>query len=201
MLARPSHSITAPSPADLSFPPTDSLPARILIDGRSGSGKTELASALVAGWPDAQLVRLDDLYPGWDGLDAASTMVHTTLLRDFRWQRWDWATDQAAEWHILDPHRPIVVEGCGALTAPSRALATLALWVELDTPTRKRRALARDGEVYTREWDRWAAQEERFLARENPRTLADAVVDGHHVTRNLEQWRGAHLVRGDSMGE
>jgi len=191
----------ATSRADTSLLPTDTallregrLPARILIDGRSGSGKTELASALLAEWPEAQLVRLDDLYPGWDGLDAASSMVHTTLLHDFRWQRWDWATNQAAEWHTLDPRRPIVIEGCGALTTASRALATLALWVELDTPTRKRRALARDGEVYTQEWDRWAAQEERFLARENPRALADAIVDGHHVTRNLAQWRGTLLV-------
>jgi adenylate kinase family enzyme len=183
------------------FLPQIDVPARILIDGRSGSGKTELASALVADWPGAQLVRLDDLYPGWDGLDAASTMVHTTLLRDFRWQRWDWATDQAAEWHTLDPLRPLVIEGCGALTASSRALATLALWVELDTPTRKRRALARDGHVYTREWDRWAAQEERFLVRENPLALADAVLDGLDVTGHLAQWRDLLPVGADSMGE
>jgi uridine kinase len=165
------------------------LPPRILIDGRSGSGKTELASALVDGWDGAQLVRLDDIYPGWDGLDEASAQVHTTLLRDLRWQRWDWATDRLAEWHTLDPNRPIVIEGCGALTAASRRRATLSLWVELDTPTRKRRALARDGAVYTREWDRWAAQEERFLARENPRSFADEVVDGNNVTRNVAQWR------------
>jgi uridine kinase len=177
------------------------LPPRILIDGRSGSGKTELATALVAGWPGAQLVRLDDMYPGWDGLDAASAMVYTTLLPELRWQRWDWSAGQPAEWHTLDGDRPIVVEGCGALTARSRTLATLALWVELDTPTRKRRALARDGDVYTGEWDRWAAQEERFLARENPPALADAVVDGHDVTHNLEQWTTNLSARGASMGE
>jgi uridine kinase len=177
------------------------LPPRILIDGRSGSGKTELATALVAGWPGAQLVRLDDMYPGWDGLDAASALVHTTLLPALRWQRWDWAADKPAEWHTLDANRPIVVEGCGALTAASRKLATLALWVELDTPTRKSRALARDGDVYTAEWDRWAAQEERFLARENPRALADAVVDGHNVTHGVEQWRAHLLAPGASMGE
>jgi uridine kinase len=177
------------------------LPPRILIDGRSGSGKTELATALVAGWPGAQLVRLDDMYPGWDGLDAASALVHTTLLRNLRWQRWDWSTDQPAEWHSLDGERPIVVEGCGALTSASRKLATLALWVELDTPTRKRRALARDGDAYRGQWHRWAAQEERFLARENPRSLADAVVDGHNVTRNVEQWRASLLTGDASMGE
>ena len=46
--------------------------AVLLIDGRSGSGKTELARAVVAGVPEAQLVRLDDLYPGWGGLEEGS---------------------------------------------------------------------------------------------------------------------------------
>ena len=44
----------------------------VLIDGRSGAGKTSLARLLVARWPltgRVQLVALDSLYPGWDGLD------------------------------------------------------------------------------------------------------------------------------------
>ncbi len=49
------------------------LGRRILIDGRSGSGKTELARAIVDDWPGAQLVRLDEVYPGWHGLAAASS--------------------------------------------------------------------------------------------------------------------------------
>ena len=61
---------------------------RILIDGRSGSGKTELARSIAAHWPEAQLVRLDDLYPGWDGLDAGSAAV-PGILTDFRWRAWD----------------------------------------------------------------------------------------------------------------
>ena len=46
--------------------------AVILIDGPSGAGKSTLADRLIAAWPtDAapQLVRLDDVYPGWGGLD------------------------------------------------------------------------------------------------------------------------------------
>jgi hypothetical protein len=48
--------------------------------------------------------------------------------------------------------------------------------VELDEATRKRRALARDGEAYAPYWDRWAAQEAAFIAREHPQALADRVV-------------------------
>jgi uridine kinase len=50
-------------------------PALVLVDGPSGSGKSTLADALVRDGdpaallpPGAQLLRLDDVYPGWDGL-------------------------------------------------------------------------------------------------------------------------------------
>jgi uridine kinase len=156
------------------------LPAdRILIDGRSGSGKTELAALLFARWPEMQLVRLDDVYPGWDGLEAGSRHVAESVLAARpRWRRWDWAADALAEWHDLDPHRPIVVEGCGALSRANRRRADLGVWVELDDVRRKERALSRDGALYEPHWDRWAAQEERFLHREHSRELADVVVDG-----------------------
>ena len=154
---------------------------RILIDGRSGSGKTELARSIAAHWPEAQLVRLDDLYPGWDGLDAGSVVV-PAILTDHRWRAWDWSADRPGAWHELDPARPILVEGVGALSRASRPLADLTLWVELDDATRKRRALARDGDTYAPHWDRWAEQEERFIARENPRALADVIVDLRHPT-------------------
>lgn len=147
----------------------------VLIDGRSGSGKTEFASALAGREPGSQIVRLDDIYRGWEGLDAASCAV-PGILTALRWQRWDWATGRLAEWHELDPDRPVIVEGVGALTRASRALADRAVWVETDDATRKARALFRD-EYFAEHWDLWAAQEERFIARENPRALADLIVD------------------------
>lgn len=163
--------------------PTPTRPDVVLVDGRSGSGKTELARAMVAQKPELQLVRMDDLYPGWEGLEAGSRHVHDYLLAASvrRWQRWDWTDDTPAEWHVLDPSRPVLIEGCGALSRENRALAAYAIWVELDEPTRKARALARDGETYAPHWDTWAAQEDAFIARENPRELADIVVDGDEI--------------------
>jgi len=164
--------------------------AVLLIDGRSGSGKTELARAIVAGSPDAQLVRLDDLYPGWGGLEEGSRVVHDEILANDRprWRSWDWVLGRHAEWHELDPARPLVVEGCGALSRDNRALATYGIWVALDTETRKNRALDRDGSTYAPHWDEWAAQEDAFLTRENPAAHADAVIDGHDVTIELARW-------------
>lgn len=173
-------------------------PPVVLIDGRSGSGKTELATLMAAAWPDAQLVRLDDMYPGWDGLDAASVALSDTVLPHGHWQRWDWEKNRTAEWHTLDPNRPVLIEGCGALSAASRAQAQAAIWVELDTQTRKQRALARDGSLYAPHWERWAQQEETFIARENPRALADLIVDGTDVAAAEPNWRGLLLSAGIS---
>jgi uridine kinase len=161
----------------------------VLVDGGSGSGKTTLAAALVAAYPGAvTLIRLDDIYPGWDGLAAASEQLHDFVLMplssgaDARWRRWDWTADAPAEWHDVDPSLPLIVEGCGSLSRANRALASMGIWVELDAEARKRRALERDGDAYRPHWDRWAAQEQRFAEREHPAGLADLVVDGRQLS-------------------
>jgi len=151
-------------------------PPIVLIDGRSGSGKTELATAL-ADVLGAQLLRLDDIYPGWDGLEAASEQL-AVILDTGRWQRWDWTSSRPADWKTLELNRPLIVEGSGALTRASRRRASYGIWVELDAPTRKIRALDRDGALYEPNWDKWAAQEQRLFDRERPDLLADLIVDG-----------------------
>ncbi|HEY4225060.1 MAG TPA: ATP-binding protein [Pseudolysinimonas sp.] len=153
--------------------------AVVLIDGRSGAGKTALAEWL-APRLDAQLISLDELYPGWEGLEAGSDAVHETVLREQApgWTRWDWTRARPGEWHPLDPDRAIVVEGCGALSRANRALATFGIWLELDADERHRRASERDRGRFDRYWVPWAAQEDAFIAREHPPELADWVVDG-----------------------
>ena len=158
---------------------TDIRPV-ILIDGRSGSGKSSLARELAPAL-DAQLVRLDDLYMGWEGLEATSGRIRTDILLANRWQRWDWDLDAPAEWHELDPDRALIVEGSGALSRANRELATLGVWVKLDDSTRKVRALARDGTDYEAHWDVWSAQEERLISRERPDLFADIVIDRRGV--------------------
>ncbi|KDP90362.1 MULTISPECIES: ATP-binding protein [Clavibacter] len=164
-------------------------PALVLVDGPSGSGKSTLADALVRdGDPDAglprgaQLLRLDDVYPGWDGLEAASRHLERHVLQQMhpggcpRWRRWDWSADAPAEWHDLDPAQPLVVEGCGSLTRVAARLATRRIWVEADDAVRRARAIARDGESFAAEWERWDAQWRTHVDREDPRALADVVV-------------------------
>jgi len=150
----------------------------VLIDGRSGAGKSTLAAEL-APLLGAQLVSLDDVYPGWGGLAAGSAAVHETVLRDRDpgWTRWDWASGARAEWHPVDPAAPIVIEGCGALSRANRALATFGIWVALPVDERRRRALEREP-AFAAHWRQWAVQERAFAAREHPIGLADQVIEG-----------------------
>ena len=75
------------------------------------------------------------------------------------------------------PDLPLIVEGCGAITAASAARAQIRVWLESPRDARKARALARDGEAYRPHWERWAAQEVRHLADDDPTAHATIVVD------------------------
>ncbi|GGL72344.1 adenylate kinase [Curtobacterium citreum] len=148
----------------------------VLVDGRSGTGKTTLGDAL-GDRLGARVVHLDDVYPGWDGLRAAADAVVTDVLgARSGYRRWDWTTSTTAGWESIDPDVPLVVEGCGALSRASAPLASFRVWLEADDTVRRDRAIGRDGEVFAREWDRWAAQESSFIAAEDPAALADVVV-------------------------
>jgi uridine kinase len=155
--------------------------AVILIDGPSGAGKSTLADALVAAWPGnvrPVLVRLDEIYPGWDGLEAASLAVTEDLLKPYRagraagWRRFDWTTGRPAEWHDVDPVHPLVVEGCGSLSAANAFQSDVRVWVRADDAVRKYRALARDGATFADHWDQWQRQWTDWCLREDPQSWA-----------------------------
>ncbi|MBN3457618.1 AAA family ATPase [Mycolicibacterium sp.] len=156
--------------------------ATVLIDGRSGAGKSALADDLASRLPATTIVRLDDIYPGWDGLAWAVEHVHTELLqpraagRPGRWRRWNWTTGTPDGWGTVEPGHRLIVEGVGALSAANRALADVGIWIDAPDDLRKQRALERDGDTYRPHWDRWAAQEEVFIARYAPRSAADYIV-------------------------
>ena len=156
----------------------------VLIDGRSGAGKTSLARALVARWPLAgrvQLVALDSVYPGWEGLDDGVDLARDQILVPHArgligvWQRWDWDAEAPAEAHAVDPSLPLVVEGAGILTPVTARLSDVRVWVESPASSRKTRALQRDGDAYRPHWERWSRQEDRHITRDQPSRLATHV--------------------------
>jgi uridine kinase len=155
----------------------------LLLDGRSGSGKTTLADWL-APRLGARVLRMEDLYCGWDGLDDAARLLADRVLPAFtrgrvaEWPRWDWAADRSDGVGRLLPGGPLVVEGCGALTARSRPFAAVALLLDVDDAVRHERIRRRDPASALPGHRRWAAQERRQLVREPMRALADLVLPG-----------------------
>lgn len=157
----------------------------VLIDGRSGAGKSSLAGRLIRFWPlpnAAQLLALDSIYPGWTGLErGAETAREVVLVPHHRgvpgsWRRWDWEKDEEAEAHPVDASRGLIVEGCGVLTPASAPLADVTVWVDGPPVSRRTRALSRDGDGFRPFWDMWAAQEETHMTRHDPQRLAGITV-------------------------
>ncbi len=179
----------------LARPPATALPRgpRVCaVDGRSGAGKSTLARSLADAvrrlGAGVVVVGLDDMYPGWDGLDAVVPLVVEHVLAPLAGTRpvvvptWDWDADRPGGVRAvpsLGPPRPAVVllEGAGSGGRAAAPWLAGLLWVDADPQLRRRRALARDGATYAPHWDRWSAQEEEYAARERPRERAGLVLD------------------------
>ncbi|BBH67256.1 adenylate kinase [Actinoplanes sp. OR16] len=150
----------------------------LAVEGRSGSGKTTLARA-VADRLHAPMIRMDDLYAGWDGLGKGVEVLRDWVLepladgRPAVWRRWDWEAGRYAEEHPVPDADWLVVEGVGAGATVLRPYIRGLVWLESPDALRKRRALARDGETYAPHWLRWARHEDAFYASEKVRESAD----------------------------
>ena len=156
----------------------------VLIDGRAGSGKSTLAAAVQnllfkQGESLPRLVHMDDLYPGWNGLEAGSDYLLRFVLNPVvrrevaSWQVFDWAAGERTEWREFRGGTPLIIEGCGALSRASSEVADLTIWIEADAAVRHERWLERDGHAFDEQWAPWAAQELDFYARERSAEIAD----------------------------
>ena len=151
------------------------------VDGPAGTGKTTLARQL-ADLSGAQIVRMDDLYPGWDGLFEVDREVLGLLQplsedRPGSYRRFDWVADEYAESHVVEPTPLLLLEGVGAGNRAWRELVTTLVWVEAPDDVRLARGLERDGESYRDHWLRWMEDEARLFAREGTRAAAHLVFD------------------------
>lgn len=165
----------------------------VAVEGRSGSGKStvaeELRGALTARGEAAAVVTMEDLYPGWEGLERGSALLREWVLvplrlgRRPRWRRYDWERGAFTE-HWASPPDDVVpggvlvVEGTGSGAAAVRGLLDLLVWVTAHDDERLRRLEGRwDSAAYAPYRGVWARQEKAFHTRERPREHADVVVD------------------------
>ncbi|MGT2461896.1 chorismate-binding protein [Sinomonas atrocyanea] len=160
-------------------------PSVILLDGRSGAGKTSLAIELAAALREHRtvtLIHLEDVYPGWDGLAEGIARCADHVLgplrrgEEARWRPWDWERGADGPERVSEPADVVLLEGVGAGAAPLRALADAVVWVDAPADERRRRALARDGDLYAPHWRRWSAQEEAWLAHDDVPAAAAVTV-------------------------
>lgn len=163
----------------------------LLLDGRSGAGKSQLAR-LVAARLGADVLGMDDLYPGWDGLAAGAETAARDIVAPLargeraRWRRWDWLAEGGsgafAEEHVRDPGGTLVLEGCGAITPATAACAALAAWIDTADEVRRERALRRDlgmgAGADLQWWPGWRLQEEAFYRGAGSADLAELRLDG-----------------------
>lgn len=154
----------------------------LLIDGRAGSGKSTLAEQVQneyfkLGESAPRIIHMDDLYPGWDGLQLGTEYLQKHVLAALarrevaNYQIWDWAKSQRGQWREFGGGTPLIIEGCGAINPNSIESADLSVWLEVDEATRKQRWVQREGS--DDHWASWAAQELDFYALARSSELAE----------------------------
>jgi uridine kinase len=155
----------------------------LAIDGRSGAGKSTLAQRLATEM-QVPCVSLEQLYGGWDGLQAGVDRLVEDVLaplaagREAAVPLYDWV---AARWlapQVLQPPPLLIVEGVGAGALAAAPHVGLLAWLELSEAARRERAMDRDGSLYGGHWDMWRAQEDVYLEVNRTAERADVVIAG-----------------------
>lgn len=177
-------------------------PLVIGIDGRSGSGKTVLSKVLaenLAANHDVTVLRLEDLYRGWNGLEAGMEIFSQDVLPKLAhgeaatYPTWDWqAGDEPGgapgPQVTTGPTEVLICEGVGVGARQNREFLDVLIWLRVPDDLRYDRAMQRDGATYRTQWQNWADQERRMLDQDQIYDAADLVLvanepdERHHTS-------------------
>lgn len=125
----------------------------VAVEGRPGAGKTTFGDALAAEI-GAVHVDLENLYPGWDGLEEGARLAAEELVVPAAAgevavvPQWDWVAMRPAEPLVVEPPEFLVISGTGSGSLAAAPHLALVAWMELGDSERRRRALERDGEIF-----------------------------------------------------
>ena len=155
----------------------------VAVDGPSGSGKSVFADHLLAGLPDAVLVRTDD-FATWDDPVAWWPRLADGVLtplshgRPGSYRRTEWRDGRPYPGDTVSVPVPgiLLVEGVSAGRRSVRPLLSYLVWCEVPDPAeRLARAVARDGVESREPLLTWQAFETGWYAVDGTRTAADHV--------------------------
>jgi pantothenate kinase len=163
-----------------------SMPRLIAVDGRSGAGKTTVATLLQQHLPAATTVHTDDVawyesFFGWDGLLAENVLQPVRGRAGVEYRPDAWA-QRGREGAIVVPEGRafVIVEGCGIARRSLAPFFDLAVWVQSDAKEAERRGVLRDGgtDEARQFWREWKAQELPFFLADRPWERAALFVCG-----------------------
>jgi uridine kinase len=167
------------------------------IDGPGGAGKSLLARELALLRGDVALIEGDDFYrPLAESTRAALTPLEAVDLffdwerlrdealaplargEDARYRCYDWALKRLGEeYGTVRAEGIVVLEGVYVARPALRGYLDLIVVVDAPRELCLARQLAR-GENEPAQVERWRAAEEWYLERQDPRRVADLVIDG-----------------------
>jgi len=166
--------------------PGNQGPRVIAVDGRSGGGKSTLASQLHRNLAHSTVIHTDDVawhhsYFGWSELliEGVLRPVGAQQPVNYRPPAWESRGRQGAI--VVEAGcEVLIIEGVGASRREVWPWVTASIWIQSDMDEAERRGIARDGgtEEARRFWMDWMREENEFLAQQEPWSRATAIVNG-----------------------
>jgi uridine kinase len=167
------------------------------IDGASASGKSTIADKLKELDNRVIIVHMDDFYRPSEEQKAVNSeviganfdwergrkQVLTPLTHNKfgRYQRYDWDTDEMAEWHDVPTGGIVIIEGCFSIRNELLPLYDVRIWIDSPKQISLERVVQRerDGSGNRYLWENvYRPAEEKYIEVQRPRDHADIVIDG-----------------------
>ncbi|MGW0163019.1 hypothetical protein ACWDUN_27230 [Mycobacterium sp. NPDC003323] len=156
----------------------------VAVDGRSGSGKSTIGERL-AREAGADLVHFDDLLPGWEAMEPGPELIVECVLEPLahglngRYPVMNWETLEYQGARDVSWTNRLVIEGVGAGARHVRPYLAASVWVDVPLPICQRRVEQRwDWPTYAPHRQQCITHESDYIAREQPSSRADVVLDG-----------------------
>ena len=166
----------------------DAGPSRVRlvgVDGCGAAGKTTFARRFARAAGDAPVIHTDDFASfdrpmQWWPRMLSEVIEPLSRGETATFHPYDWVASELSKDVItVEPAPLVVIEGVGAIRRAWRDRLLSRLWVDAPRDLRLARGVERDGAHMRDFWIWWMAQEDEYVATEEPWRFADLLVDGN----------------------